>query len=234
MTTQTTTSTTPQQELDLPPGWAIHANLMPPEVLQSRRLKIVRRGVFAALIVMVILVGFIYAAATYDGHRASNQLAEQDAIGAGLLAEEASFAEVTSIQTSIAQIKSQIASLMVGDVDFAKLLGSVRTVLPGGMTISEVQFSVSPTGTPSQDTSDTGGSLDTSGDLPIGVVTISGTSKVFSSVSVYVLRLKKLNGVADVVAKNNTWDGRAFEYSVSMTVTNGRLTDRYAVDGGAS
>ena len=212
-----------------PPGWSIHADLLPPEVLSSRRLKVVRRGVVSLLAAFVILLVLLYLLASYRAHQAASGLAQESATQSSLQAEKASYSEVTDLNDQIALVTQQLSHLMVSDVVMSDLLRPIRKALPAGAGLTDVQLSVTPATGLAVAGSPGGSSLDTSGALPIGTVTINGHGPDFLTASAYATALGNLDGVVDVQAQTNNFEEKSFLFTITLTITDERLSHRYDV-----
>jgi Tfp pilus assembly protein PilN len=224
-------STLLEQEPDwnVAPGWDIHADLTPPEVATGRRLRLVRRVVIVGFAVFVALAALAYVAVWDEGHRAASDLSRQQATTSDLQAQKQKYVNVTEIKGSIAEVRQQLAGLMSADVDFTALLGSLRSSLPAGMKISQIQVSVNPL---TQDLSSGsnaagGASLDTSGHRRIGTITVNGSATTFTGLAKYAAALRNIDGVIDVDPQNNLSDASGFQFTVLMTVTDSRLSHRF-------
>jgi Tfp pilus assembly protein PilN len=214
---------------DIAPGWNIYADLTPPELASSRRLRLIRRGVIVGFAVLLVLLVLAYIAVWDEGHRAGSALSREQTRTSTLQAQKQQYAEVIQIKGSIAEVNQQLSGLMAGDVDFTKLVGALRSALPAGMKISQIQLSVNPLTeqAPSGSNAAGGSSLDTSGQQRIGTITVSGSASKFTGLAAYAAALRKLDGVIDVDPESNMSDAKVFQFTVAMTVTDSRLTHRY-------
>src|SRR5690242_9838495 len=180
------------------PGWGITANLLPPELIAARRLKTVRKMIVAALVLVVALGAAGYGYGMYEQDGAESALSTEQARTAQLLAQQQKYQEVVTISGSITQIKGQLATLMTGDVDVAKLIGVVAARQPHHGTIT--QLSATLVSDPSQPTSTDGGAsvFDTSGQTHIGTMSITGTAPSMPDVAAFVNQLGGTPGIVGV------------------------------------
>jgi hypothetical protein len=209
------------------PCWDIKVNLTPPEVVASRQLRSLRRIAVLAILGLVVAAVLVYGGALYFHSRAAAQLARANATTASLEASRATYSDVTAINTSIAGVRGQVAGLMKSDVDIAGLLAPIRAALSGDMSLSALQLSIQPIGAAASGATGNA-SLDTSGQQPIATVTASGQAKDFNDVSEFTGRLKKVKGLVDINPANNTSSASGFQFSVTFTVTQERLSHRYS------
>lgn len=209
------------------PCWDIKVDLTPPEVVASRQLKSMRRVAVLVILVLVIIAVGVYSSALYVHKRAASELAQENATTASLEASRATYSDVTVITKSIAVVRGQVAELMTSDVDLAGLLAPIRAALSGDMNISAMQLSIEPIGAPASSAAGNV-SLDTSGRQPLATVTVSGQAKDFDDISEFTGRLKKVKGLVDIDPVNNTSAASGFQFTVTFTVTQERLSHRYS------
>lgn len=213
------------------PGWGIVANLLPPELLEARRAHALRRFVAFGAIGVVLLALLGYGYATWRGHSASDALARQQDTTHSLTAQQGKYNEVVQIQGTLAQVDSQIHTLMAQDVQFAGVIGTLRGDLLPGMAIAQLSLSVnSGFGTVGAGTGpgpDTGSVLNTAPDKTIGSITMTGTALHFSDVSGYVDKLSTVTGLASVYPISNTANTGGTQFSLQITITEKLLSHKY-------
>jgi type IV pilus assembly protein PilN len=219
----TTTASAPPQLWSTMPGWGIAADLTPPELINSRELKKLRRWLGAGLVVLLIACAGGYVAAARQHSSASTALDDMNAQTSQLQAGVRKYAGLTQMQGSVTQIQAQIATLMGGDVDLVTLMGRLRSVLPKPMTISSetVTLTAAVAGaTPAG----TGTAVAT-----IGAVTLSGTGRALGNLATYVDKLSAIPGVVDVNPTTNTLAGKVSHYTLSLNLTTVALSHRFDV-----
>lgn len=209
------------------PGWSIYTDLTPPELISARRLTRLRRSMAIGLAALLVAVLLVFAFATLRHRQATDDLAREQATTAGFAAAQSRYAVVTQIQGSTTSIRQQLAGLMAAEVDTSGLLASVRSTLPRGTVLDSVQVTVAGGATAAQ----AGGAttLDTSGATQIGRVTLSGTSPRLEDIATYVDTLGGRPGLVDVVPVTNQASGSTYTFTVTASVTDAVLTNRYAV-----
>jgi hypothetical protein len=208
------------------PGWGIVADLTPPELIASRRLRVLRKFLTAALVLVVALCLLGYGWATLQSRSASKALATEQARTTQLRNEESKYAGVTQIQAALAQTNTQVAKLLATDVDFANLVGSLRQNLPGGMTITQLTVALA-TGTTGATSSAGTSVLDTSGRRHVGTITITGTGIHMTDVSVFVDRLSTIKGVAVPYPSTNVQTPHGIQYTVQIILTEDVFSHRF-------
>lgn len=230
-----TTLATPQQIWNTMPGWGIVADLTPPELIASRRLRVLRKLLAAGLSVLLVLLGIGYGFARLQSHSAASSLADSNLRTVQLRAEQSKYGTVTRVQGSIDNTETAISKLMSSDVDMDKFLSEVRLALPATMTISSIDLSISQAGAGAAAAAKaaTSNSLDTSGHLPIGKVQLQGNSHSLTDLASFVTGLQQVAGVTDVVPGNNTVSGGTVAWSLSCSVTD-QLISHYFDKGKAA
>jgi len=220
------------------PGWGIAADLIPPELINARRLKALRKLLAAGVVALVaVCAGGFYLAARENAAAAADlavveeQTAQLEEVGRG-------YSDVVLIQGSVRQIQSQIAQVMGGDVDLAALMGALQSNLPTTMTIDQEAIAISTAGVAGAASATPGSGLDTSGLPRIGTITMSGTGQTLDDLADYIDRLRKVTGLVDVIPVSNTISesgtgtGTGTQYSITMGLTDPLLSHRFDVGAG--
>lgn len=211
------------------PGWGIVANLLPPEVLAARRVRVLRKLVVAALVVVALLGagGYGYAfwqarSATSDLHAAQNGTAQ-------LQAQQQKYGSVVQVQAETTQIKGQLGGLLGTDVNLPKLTTAVIRLSPAKSILTTVDVAVSTASAqPASVSVEGSGVLDTSGHQHIGTITVTGTVHSIDDVAAYVTRLSQLPGIVEVFPSNQQNDGKLVTFTIQMTMTDQLYSNRYA------
>ncbi|HEX8092643.1 hypothetical protein, partial [Jatrophihabitans sp.] len=170
------TTMQPRELWSTMPGWGIVANLIPPEVLQARRVRAIRKLMAYALCVLILIAGAGYSFAWYRSQQAADALSAEQSRTSQLLAQQKRYADVTLLQGSVAGVRTQLSRLLASDVDASALILSILTQLPQGATVSQLAITMSaPAGKKATADPATGSAaLDTSGRPHIGVISITG------------------------------------------------------------
>jgi hypothetical protein len=208
------------------PGWGIVADLTPPELLNSRRLKLLRKLITAGLVAILVLCVGGYVLAARKQTAASGALADVQMRTTQLQAQGRQYRGITKIQGTVAAVQAQVATLMNGDVDLTKLMAKIRTGLPATMTLEQEAITISVAGVAASK-SKSNPSLDRSGHLQIGNVTLSGTGQTLDDLPAFVDALSVLTGVIDVVPTTNTTDKTGMQFTVTLGLTDQLLSHRF-------
>ncbi len=213
------------------PGWAIAADLIPPEILTARRGKAVRRLVLIALagVLLLCAAGSVLA----YRHTASTSAALQDEQGqsAALRGHQQRFADVVSVQGRLGSVRAQLAALLADDVDFGSLAAQVDGARTAGVRLAQLTAVLTAgagPGAAAPAAPSSLGSLDASGRAHLGTLTLTGTAASLPDVARYTDRLARIRGVvaANPVSEQRTADG--VQFTIELTLTDALLTGRYA------
>ena len=104
------------------PGWGIAVDLTPGEVVNARRVGVLKKAIIAGL---VLVLGLCIAASYMT---LSDQWAAEDAYDAetartsSLQAEVQKYSDITLMETTFGSIRGQVATLMQHDVDYVNLM----------------------------------------------------------------------------------------------------------------
>jgi type IV pilus assembly protein PilN len=223
------TTMQPRELWSTMPGWGVVANLIPPEVLQARRVRAVRKLVAYALCVLVLLAGVGYGFAWYRSQQAADALAAEQSRTSQLLIQQKRYADVTLLQGSVAEVRTELSQLLASDVDVSALMTSVINQLPAGATVSQLAVTLStPTGKQTSASLNTGsGALDTSGHAHIGLIAVTGQARRVSDVSTLVDRLSVMPGFLDPYPTSNTTNDKGTLFTVQFSVNDKLLSHRY-------
>jgi hypothetical protein len=224
------TTMQPRELWSTMPGWGIVANLIPPEVLQARRVRAVRKLVAYALCVLVLIAALGYTLAWYRSQQAADDLAAEQGRTSQLLAQQKRYADVTLLQGSVAGVRTQLSNLLSSDVDASALMTSILNQLPPGATVTQLSLTMSaPTGKQLAARPTGSASLDTSGRAPIGLISLTGQAVRVSDVSVLVDRLSALPGFIDPYPTANTTNDKGTLFTVQFSINDRLLSHRYDV-----
>jgi hypothetical protein len=222
-----TTATQPRELWNTMPGWGIVANLLPPEVLQARRVRTIRKIVLALLCFLLILAAAGYAYAFMQSRSAGQGLAAEQSRTSQLIAEQHKYSGVTQIQGTVDKVQSQLSTLLAGDVDVSGVLGQVLAKVPAGSVISQVTvtLAVPSQGAAASQSGTT--SLDTSGHLHIGTITLTGQMPQLTDVSTFVDGLSGITGVVEPFPTTNATTDKGAGFNVQVTLTDQLLSHRF-------
>jgi Tfp pilus assembly protein PilN len=208
---------------------AITANLLPPEIVDSRRARKVRRIVLSALAAFVVALGGWYTLTSYQTSVARAELADAQGDVERLSQQQKRFTNLVKTQNESRAIGTQLSTLLANDVRWSRLLSSLQGALPQDVQVGSV------TGALTSAANATAGSADsrlpnTSPHKLIGTVTVTGTAASKASVAAYLDALAKASGLANPSLANVTEQDQAYEFTLRLDVTASALSGRYPAE----
>lgn len=225
---RTSSSGTPGTSLwAVVPGWGIAADLTPPELIAGRHLRRVRRRVIIGLLVLVLLCGLGYVAASLQSASAAAALADEQSRTAALQVEARKYGDVTQVQGRITASEGQVARLLAQDVDLGALLGTLRDRLPAGMTINQLGATVNVAEPGAAGAATTAVTLDSTGSTAIGQITLQGSATSLDELPTFLDQLAGVDGLVAPLPLTNASSDTGITYSLQVTMTDALLTHRY-------
>jgi hypothetical protein len=209
------------------PGWGIVVNLVPPEVLVARRVRVIHKLIVSFVGAIVVLAGLAYGYAYWQVHTASGQLSAAEAQTAQLHQGQQKYGVVLSLQAETSHVINELKGLTAATVDLPALVNKVIALSPNPRLLTKVdveETAAAPPGTTSMTASNPTGSLDTSGQLQIGTITVTGAAVSVAQVSGYVHRLAQVPGIVEVFPVTAQTNGRYLDFTVQMTMTDQLLS----------
>jgi Tfp pilus assembly protein PilN len=216
------------------PGWGIHVDLTPQELVTTRQVRVLRKLVVSALVAIFLLVagGWFLA---YRSHSAAEDDLSRAQIASSALAAKANqpaYTNVTAIQNALDQAKGQLSGLMKGDVLLDRLAGQIAAALPKGAAYNTVSVSVSAVGVNAQQATTPSVTPD-NGHQRVGDVGLAGTAASVDDVSRLVEHLQAVPGLIDVVPTSSTkQDGGAVRFQITLGLDDRVLSHRFDVKAG--
>ncbi|HEX4728514.1 MAG TPA: hypothetical protein VH298_12000, partial [Jatrophihabitans sp.] len=95
------TTMQPRELWSTMPGWGIVANLIPPELLQARRVRALQKLVVLVLVLLLLVAGAGYGYSMLRGRQAARELSVEQNRTSQLLAEQNRYRGVTEIQGNV-------------------------------------------------------------------------------------------------------------------------------------
>ena len=223
-----------QQSWSARPGWGIAANLMPPELVSSYRLRRIRERILLAVCLVALFAAGGFAYGFWRGHQADRDLSSARGHTTALQRQADQYGSVTRIQGSVTQVHAKLATLLAGDVDLSTLVGRLRAAAPSGVAISALTVTIDdPASSGSSTNNIPAPSLDTSGAAHIGSVTIDGTGRGIDDLPKFVDAVAAIPGVVDVLPTSNATQAVGTKFTLTLTLTDRLLTHRFATSSQA-
>lgn len=222
----TTMITPPESAVAGPPRLlSIAANLLPPEVIQGRHSRKVRRRVLSCLAVVVVLLGGWYAVAVYQAEAARASLANaQDEVTA-LRRQQNQFGDLVRAQTQSKAINDELAQLLANDLQWSKLISSLQQAAPSQVKVTGVTGMLATT--PNNANPALPQLPGTGGAKVIGTVSLMGNAPSKTTIAAYLDALGEVDGVANPLLNDvNTAEGTV-EFTVRLDITAKALGGRH-------
>ena len=214
------------------PGWTVVADLTPPELLNARRLAVLRKRLLAGLVVLVLLCAAGWSLAYYKHQQSALDAEAASGVTVTLQQQMNRYSGITRMQNLTQTADGQIAQLLSQDVDVAKLVTRIRAALPASMSILNLTVNVTAAG--SANTAATGTPatpLNTSGLPEIGTITVTGSARTINDLPTFVDNLGLITGLVSVVPQSDqagTGKNGSTQFSVTASMTNQLLSHAFA------
>ena len=236
MTTLITDAPPPPSAPNAPMRYAtIRANLLPDEVIASRRLAELKRriGIGLAALLVLLLVGYGYS--WWQTSSAQGDLASARHGTTALQQKQNSYLPLVTAQTQSAAIQTALRKLMVGDLSWTDMLGVLaKEGAKNGIVIADISGTLTAGAVSGSTQPGSAGFsvLNQTGKQSVGTMSIVGTAPDKSAVAAFVDNLSKVPGLAapfpaSVTSVNDNGVGSVL-YTLSVIITSDALGGRYA------
>ena len=194
----------------------IRANLLPEEIINSRREGKVRRRVVTALAMFTALLVAWYGVATYEASLAKDDLVAAEDDTRSLTRQQNAFSELVKTQTESKAITSQLQTLLANDLRWSTLLASLQSAAPAGVKVTGVTGALAA----EKDAKQASGG-------PVGTLTITGAAPSKDALAAYVDALAKVSGFANPFPTDASEQDARVEFTVRLDITEAALGGRY-------
>ena len=215
----------------------VFANLLPDEVIASRHVRVLQKNVFVGLAALLVLLIAWYGIAMFNTSRAKSSLSHAQKSGVSLQNEQHKYQPLINAQRQADGIRTQLATLTYGDLQWEALLTQVRTIGGRAITVTGVSGSVTVglavNGLTASAASDSNiNYLNGTGLGQAGTLTVSGTARDRTTLAAYLDKLATVKGLAvpypvSVLGK----DGK-LTFTVQLVMTTDVLGGRYTTQKG--
>ena len=215
---------------------AIRANLMPDEVVIARRTEVLRRQVLLALAIVLGLIIAWYVVSWWATHSSNSDLSDANRRSVALTNQQRQYSDLVFAQNQTATISSQLTKLMASDVQWKPMLGTLRSVAPQGVTLTNVVATMTAgAAAPAAANNNNAafGVLNQTGKQMIGTLAITGSARDQKTVAAYVDKLATVKGLtapypASVgVATAGPTSGQ-LTFTIDVVITTDAFGGRYA------
>ena len=235
MTTLVTDAPPPPSAPDAPMRYAtIRANLLPDELIATRRVSVLKRRIAIGLAGLLALLILGYGWSWYQTSSSQDDLTAAQRATITLLNKQKSFAPLVDAQDQSATIQTALRKLMIGDLSWTDMIAVLGKSAGGGVVISQIsgQLTAGAAAGAPQPNSVGFGVLNQTGKQAVGSITLTGTAPDKNAVAAFVDKLSAVPGLAapfpaSVSAVNDNGVG-SVQYSVSVLITSDALGGRYA------
>jgi hypothetical protein len=205
----------------------IAADLLPQEILEGRRGRVVRRVVIAMFVFFVVGLGGWYGWETYQAGLARAELAlvEDDVLR--LQRQQTGYAEVVKARADSDAIRAQLEVLLARDLRWSRLLGTVDSLGTDGIRTDTITATLTePESTPGGEAGQPPPAP--TGDEPIGTLVITGTGESAEQVAGYADALASATGVANPLLNSATpVSGNKVQFTLHFDITAKALGGRF-------
>jgi Tfp pilus assembly protein PilN len=220
MSTPTLSRTQPsiEGELRIP---AVEANLLPVEIVEARRGRRARRVAIGSLIVITILTTAWYGQARFETSVAQESLRYTEDDTQRVVRQQRDFADLVATRAETKAIETRLSGLLAADVQWSRLLFSIRLQAPSGVSMTGV------VGTIGDDTAAVEAIQARTPGAVIGKLTVSGAGASRAAVATYVDRLGRIAGLGNPLLTNATETEGRVQFSVQLDLTTAALGGRH-------
>ncbi|GAB3860240.1 PilN domain-containing protein [Dactylosporangium cerinum] len=193
----------------------IAAELLPLEITELRRLRMVRRLVIAGVAVCVVLLFGWYMVADGNTDQAQSELTAVQDSRRDLNRKKATYTELEATRQQIKDITTQLGIVMEWDLSWSALLTSLQKAAPKGVVVTSVTGALSV-----QDPNTATGDV-------IGAITLAGTAPSKDEVAAYVDTLGTVKGLDSPFPSDTTQSDKNLTFTIRVDVTKAALGGRF-------
>ena len=208
---------------------AVRANLLPDELVTSRRSGALKRRLLAGLGALLALLVLWYGLSAWATSSARHDLSKAQQQSTALQQQQTKYQPVVAAQQQSAEITAALGKLMVGDLSWKDMLTTLRNSARHTVQLDSITGTMTSGAAATQSTADPGLSLlNRSGQQEVGTLTIAGTAPDKNTVAAYVDALGKVKGLAAAFPASVTTTDSGVTFSVNVIITTGALGGRYS------
>jgi Tfp pilus assembly protein PilN len=216
---------------------AVRANLLPDELVNSRRSGALKHRVFAGLAAVLAIMLVWYGITLWGTSSAKHDLSKARHQNAAMVSQQAKYNELVNAQQTSTAIKSALAQLMAGDLQWKDMLAALRSAAPHGVKIDSISGTTGAAAGSSTGMTGPGlGVFNTTGKDEVGTLNITGTAANKDQVAGYVDSLATVKGLTAVYPTSATTAGSGVSFAISALITSdalgGRFSSQSAISGG--
>ena len=203
-------------------------NLLPPEILEGRRLRRAQRWMALSVVGVVAAAGAGYHVAQADAAEAAEELAAERARTSVLQEEAAQFSAVPAVLASVDRAETALDTAMATDIEWYRYLAQLELSAPESVWFRNVTFTALPPGSAGSDPLAPADS--------VAQISVTGRALGYVDVASWLDALDAVP-TSDYVAFTNTTldeeslDAPFVEFTATSLVAPEGLSGRYAPKG---
>jgi Tfp pilus assembly protein PilN len=204
----------------------ISADLLPVEIIESRRGRRVRRAVIAGLVAFALLLTTWYGQTAYHTGSARHTLTRAEQTAEDLQRQQRqdkTFAEVVAAQGESKRITGQLNTLFAKDVPWSAMLDALQDAAPPSVRITNIKADVATKEGGEKETK----LPSTTTEAAVGEVVITGIAPSKPAIAAYVDALAGVPGVANALVNSVNVDGAQLNFSLTVDITDSALGGRF-------
>lgn len=215
---------------------AVRANLLPDELVTSRRSGALKHRIAAGLgAVLAVMIAW-YGITLWGTSSARHDLSKAKQQYTIMQAQQGKYQELVHAQQQSTAIKGALAKIMSGDLQWKDMLASLRGAAPHGVKIDSISGTTGSAAAGSNaGTNGAGlGVLNTTGKAQVGTLTITGTAPNKDQVAAFVDSLSAVTGITAVYPTSATTAGSGVSFAISALITSDALGGRFSSQSASS
>jgi Tfp pilus assembly protein PilN len=204
---------------------SIAANLLPEEIVQTRRARRARRAVLSGLAGVLVLLTAWFGATAYQTAAARAELSATEADAQRLTQDQNKYQELVSTQSQSRAINAQLKTVLTNDMSMPALVANVQSAAPNGIRIYTVSVMMNTGQNATR-------SLPTvNKDRVVGTLSLAGAGRDKAQVAAYVDALGKVPGFTNAVLTSASLQDEQVDFTVHLDITACRIGGRYTTQG---
>jgi Tfp pilus assembly protein PilN len=195
-------------------------NLLPPEIVEGRRLRRTKGVLAGSLVAVIAALGGVYALQLQTSHRAQNDLDEAQTRGVHLKAQQQKYADVPATIAAIDAAETARATAMANDVEWYRTMTNFAVTLPSNVWFTTLQLQLN---------AGTGAAVPQG--PGIGQISVTGQALDHPDVATWLDVLGRQPGVSNAYfsssSKTKVGSKTVVTFTSTATLTDESLSHRY-------
>jgi Tfp pilus assembly protein PilN len=209
---------------------AVRANLLPDELVTSRRSGALKHRVLAGLGAVLAIMIVWYGITLWGTSSARHDLSTAKNQNKTMQAQQTKYDKLVQAQQQSTAIKGALAQLMSGDLQWKDMLAALRGAAPHGVKIDSISGTTGAAAGAANGAAGSAGLgvFNTTGKANVGTLTITGTAPNKDQVAAFVDSLSAVQGVTAVYPTSATTAGSGVSFAISALITSDALGGRFS------